>query len=453
MAADQFMGPFSKSTYQKRRSDLAKRLSRDDSDFLALVWSGSEQRRNRYNSYAFRAASNFLYLTGFSEPEAMLLIRRSKGKLKTTLCLRPRDLSPHRGSEIWEGERLGVERAMKTLGVDEAVDIHKLDECLSDQLSGVSTVFWDLGEYPEWDQKIAERIKLISYGRNKGKYPHRVIALSASLGEMRKKKSSEELEVMRHSAEIAAQGHIRAMQIIRPGMFEYEIQAETEKEFRKRGAFEPAYTSICATGANACTLHYHSNRQRIEKGDVFLMDAGAEYQGYASDITRSFPATGEFSKAQAEAYSWVLEAQKEAIRAVKPGVAWSKPHDTAVEVLSEGLRALKVLKESKKTILEKSLWRRYMPHGTSHWIGMDVHDVGAYDDENATALRLEIGNVLTIEPGLYFPKADKKVPSSLRGLGIRIEDDVAVSKKGADVLSSSCPKEIEELRALRAPRF
>ncbi|TVQ78046.1 MAG: M24 family metallopeptidase [Bradymonadales bacterium] len=451
--SNRFFGPFSKQSYQRRRQELFRRLEKESPDFVAIFWSGSEQIRNRTNHYPFRVDSNFFYLTGFSEPESLLLMRRSGGKNKVVLALRARDLSTNRGSEIWEGERLGAERAVKTLGIDEAIENSKVEELLQDSLKAVSTVFWDVGGYPEWDRKLASWMQMICQLRARALAPYRLVGLCESLGEMRKIKSTEELQVMRQSAEIASEGHIRAMQMIRPGAFEYQVVAEAEREFKKRGATDTAYQTICAVGENACTLHYHWNRDLIKKGQLLLMDAGAEFEGYASDITRSFPADGKFSKVQKEVYQIVLEAQKAAIESARVGAAWNRPHLAAVEVISEGLASLKWIKNSKKEILKKSLWKKYMPHSVSHWIGLDVHDVGRYEDEKGKPVKLEPGFVMTIEPGLYFSKRDSSIPSNYQGIGVRIEDDVAIAKKGPQVLSGSCPKEIQEIEALRLPRF
>lgn len=452
MKIEDVIRPFSLATYQKRRLELMKQLSEVHSEFICLFWSGSELIRNYDTHYPFRAHSNFLYLTGFSEPECMLILSSEKAKKISSLALRPRDLSPERGSEIWEGERVGVERAKQFIGVDHAVSIHELGDFLKEKLSSHENVFWEFGEYPEWDRKLIQISKSVrNYRTGKGLIrnwsdPSQYLHL------MRKRKSAEEIEVMRKSAEIAAKAHIRAMQFIKPGVREFEVAAETERVFAREGA-STAYQTISAAGNNACTLHYHANQKRVKKDEILLMDAGAEFQGYASDITRSFPASGKFTPAQAEVYSWVLKAQKAAIRAVKPGVPWNKPHEEAVKVISEGLRAMKILKAPLSKIIKEKLWARYMPHGTSHWLGLDVHDCGVYSDKDSKPVRLEAGNVITIEPGLYFREDDRRVPRKYRGIGIRIEDDVAVTRKGSDILSKTCPREIEDIEALRAPRL
>jgi len=453
MSSRQFIGPFSKSTYRQRRQALAKQIAREDKDAVLIFWSGSEIIRSNDGHFPFRAHSNFLYLTGFEEPESALVIVIQAGKSKSILALRPRDLGPQRGSEIWEGERMGVERAVTMAGVDEAWDIHQLHDRLRDVLMKTSCVYWKFGEFCGIDSKLTQLAREIENHRKSSSGIRAWKDSHLAVAEMRKKKTAEELKIMKISADIASKAHIRAMTCIRPGQFEFEVQSETEREFLKNGAMAPAYNSIVATGNNACTLHYHYNDQKIGKNDLLLMDAGCEYRSYASDITRCFPASGRFTEAQKEVYGWVLKAQKAAIRSVKPGVSWRKPHEVATKVLSEALSKMGIIKKSPTEIYKKSLWSRYMPHGTSHWLGIDVHDCGSYYDDKEKPLPLEVGNVLTIEPGLYFASHDRSVSKKYRGIGVRIEDDVAVTRSGHWVLTENCPKEIEEIEALRIPRM
>lgn len=453
MSKSSFIQPFSKSTYQKRRLRLMKEWQREEKSFLAVFWSGSELVRNHDNLYPFRAPSDFLYLTGFAEPESLLLLSCVNGKMKSYFGLRDRDLSPERGSEIWDGERLGVKRAPSHLGVDEAFDIHQSAKVIQKLLSQVGAVYWRFGHFHEWDEKLTRFTKELGNQRKSSIFVTCLRDPSKVLHEHRKIKSAEEIEVMRRSAQIASAGHIRAMQSIRPNQHEFEVQAETEKEFRRLGARCPSYDSICATGNNACVLHYRNNDAKILSSDLMLMDAGAELSGYASDVTRCFPANGKFSEEQAEVYSWVLKAQKAAILAVRPGNHFRKPHEVALKILSEGLSKMKIIRKSGSEIYKRHLYQPYMPHGTSHWLGLDVHDCGTYYDDIGRPLPFKPGQVLTIEPGLYFRKDDKTVPKQYRGIGVRIEDDVLVTAKGRDVLSKDCPKEISEIEALRAPRL
>ncbi len=456
MNLSQFVGPFSAETYRQRRSQLMRGLAKLEKDFVCIFYSGFEAIRNHTSHFPFRAHSDFLYLTGFAEPEALLILESKGGKFSTRMALRPRDLSPHRGSEIWEGERLGVERAPKVLGLDAAFDIHHADKEIRHALSRVTTLFWNLGVYSDWDRKVLD---YVTYANSINRLIPNVLAIRDSrpvLHEMRKVKTAEEVEAMRRSGNIASQGHIRAMATTKVGHFEYQIAAEIEREFRRLGAQSPAYTSIVATGANACTLHYRAGPARVQKGDLILVDAGAELDGYASDITRCYPASGKFTKEQRAIYEVVLESQLAAIEAAKPGVKFNKPHDEAGKILSEGLKALKIIKgQSAQAIFKKGLWKKYMPHGTSHWLGLDVHDAGRYKmiDKPLESLPLVEGCVITVEPGLYFHKSDKSVPAQYRGIGIRIEDDVHVTRSGPEVLTAACPKTVEAIEAACGPRL
>ncbi|MBN8554815.1 MAG: aminopeptidase P N-terminal domain-containing protein [Deltaproteobacteria bacterium] len=447
--------PFSVKTYRQRRDRLMKELSKNEQSFTAFFWSGSEIVRNYDSHFPFRANSDFLYLTGCSEPDTLILLQKIGNKTRTSIGVRPRDLSHERGSEIWEGERLGVERAPKALGFDEAFDIHKVQTIAEKYMSQAPTLFWGFGEYPEWDQKIVAMISKVHHNNRGIAIVKNIRDPRPALHEIRKVKTSEEVAIMRRSAEVAARGHIRAMRTTKAGQFEYQIAAEVEREFKKGGSEFPAYGSIVATGNNACTLHYRANNTKVKDGEIILIDAGAEYQGYASDITRCYPISGKFSPPQKEVYNWVLKSQIAAIKAVKPGVDFFKPHIAAVKVLCEGLSKMKIIKQSPKVILKKGLWKNFMPHGTSHWLGLDVHDRGVYKrvENPSESVKLMPGNVLTIEPGLYFRKDDKRVPAAYRGIGIRIEDDVLVTKKSYDVLSESCPKTVEDIEAACGPKL
>jgi len=450
MRSEDVIQPFSLKTYQDRRRKLATKINQEFGDFVAIFWSGVEYDRTAGNHFMFRATSDFLYLTGLSEPDTLLAIEMRKGKFKDYLGLRPRDLSPNRGSEIWEGERVGVERAPKVIGVSQAFSIHKWKEETQKILSGHERLFWKMGQFKEVDSILVPMAAKLRDARKGSVGIHEFMDPGFILHELRKVKSAEEIQIMRQSANIAARGHIRAMEIIKPRLMEFQVAAEVEKEFKKQGAAALAYNSIVATGNNACTLHYHANNQPVKKGDLMLMDAGAEFKGYASDITRCFPADGVFSPAQREVYSWVLKAQKAAIQAVKPGASFHAPHEIAVKILSEALRALGIVRKPTKEIIAKRLYAPFFPHGTSHWIGLDVHDCGVYYDSKGKSVKLKAGNSLTVEPGLYFRADDKRVLTKYRGIGVRIEDDVVVTSSGREVLSRDCPKEIDEIESLRA---
>ncbi len=449
MRSEEIIKPFSLKTYRERRKRLAMALQKNSGDFLALLWSGDETPRNAGYNFPFRAQSDFLYLTGFSEPECFLGIEVKNGRYRDWLVLRDRDLSSGYGSELWDGERVGVARAPKLIGVQEAFDIRRWKSEVYERLKSHHTLYWRLGFFSELDayfQSILPKLrqeKRASTGIESVKDPTFV------LHEHRKLKSKEEILIMQKSAEIAARAHIRAMQF-RPGVMEYQIQAEAEREFKKAGA-TTAYSPICATGNNACTLHYKSNLQSVKPGDLMLMDAGAELEGYASDITRCFPASGKFSDAQREVYTWVLKAQKAAIQKARVGNDFYAPHRAAIQTIARGLQKMGVIKKPVASIIKKRLFAPYFPHGTCHWLGMDVHDCGSYFDSRSKAQRLQPGHVITVEPGLYFREDDKTVPKKFRGIGVRIEDDVLITKSGPKILSESCPKEIDEIESLRKP--
>lgn len=451
-----FVAPFSVSVYKKRRSSLLQQLAKQTrSDFTALFWSGGEVHRNSTNPYAFRANSDFLYLTGFSEPETLLVLQRIAGRFRTSIGVRPRDRSAVRGSEIWDGERVGVERAPKILGFDAAFNIQEARAFVQSAMAVTPVVFWSLGTYADWDRKILGIQKALMEQTRGIVKVEEIADPRPVLHEMRKIKGPEEIRAMRRSAEIAAEGHIRAMRTTKPGHFEYEAQAEVEREFKRLGA-GCAYNSIVAGGPNACTLHYNDNNSKLGKQDLLLIDAGAEYFGYASDITRCFPVSGQFTPAQREVYNWVLKAQMAAIRSVRVGTPFYRAHDTATKVICVALSRMGFFKgKTPQKILKEGLYKAYFPHGTSHWLGMDVHDSGTYrsKDKAAKAVKLKPGNVFTIEPGLYFRKDDKSVPKKYRGIGVRIEDDIVVTRKGADVLSKKCPKTIPEIEALCVPKL
>ncbi|MDB5038560.1 MAG: Xaa-Pro aminopeptidase [Bacteriovoracaceae bacterium] len=457
MTSKSFVEPFSTKTYQRRRAELIRKLSKiSNGDFTALFWSGYEISRNSTNTFTFRANSDFLYLTGFSEPETLILLQQKNGKIRTAIGVRPRDFSNNRGSEIWDGERVGVERAPKALGFDEAFNSHDAFEVAKKWILQTPATFWSLGLTPDWDQKIIG-IHTDSTAQMRGiVQEEKLMDPRPTLHEMRKIKSPEEIKAMKRAADIAAKGHIRAMKTTHPGHYEYEVQAEVEREIKKHGAQSTSYNSIVAAGNNACTLHYNTNRAVLKKHDLILIDAGAEYFGYASDITRCYPVSGTFTSAQKEVYSWVLKAQLTAIQTVRSGISFYKPHEEALKILCTALYKMGIFpKANPKKILKEGLYKPYFPHGTSHWLGMDVHDSGIYrkKDQKKEPVKLAPGNVLTIEPGLYFRADDRKVPARFRGIGIRIEDDVLVTKSGREVLSKNCPKLIQDIEALCGPKL
>ncbi|HXV60666.1 MAG TPA: aminopeptidase P N-terminal domain-containing protein [Vicinamibacteria bacterium] len=429
--------------YRRRRQKILNRLG----DGLLVLPTAPLRLRNGDVYHAYRPDSTFYYLTGFGEPEAVLVARRIDGRdHRATLFLRPRDPS----REAWDGPRLGPRRAVARLGVDEAHPIEALYERLEEMLLEEERLFYTLGSDETMDRslfRVFERNAVARFRGNPAAHPaiedpRPVIAVERLL------KDAQEIALLQRAAEIAAAGHRRAMRAARPGMMEYELQAEIEAEFRRRGSPRNGYESIIASGANACTLHYVSNDRRMRAGDLVLVDAGAEANLYTADITRTFPVSGRFSDGQAAVYRIVLRAQKAAIRAVRPGRPWDAPHRAAINEIVRGLVGLGVLRGNRKSLIEKQRYRRWFMHGTSHWLGMDVHDVGGYQDVNGKPRVLKPGMVLTIEPGLYFAARDRSVPRAYRGIGVRIEDDVLVTRTGSRVLTKDAPKEIAEIEAL-----
>ena len=438
--------------YAKRREQLARRLKKMGGG-VALVQSGMEVMRNRDADYAFRSDSYFYYLTGFPEPEACLaLVVPPSGDSRAVLFCR--DKNEER--EIWEGFRFGPQAAQSAFGMHEAHSIEELEEHLIDTLANQPAVFLRLGEDDSLEAAVADVLKTLRGKARMGiTAPHAVLDLSHSLDEMRLIKDKTEIDIMRRAASISAHAHIAAMQVCQPGKFEFEVEAELLYQFRKNGSEAPAYGSIVASGANACVLHYRANDAKMRDGDLLLIDAGCEMDCYASDITRTFPVNGQFSKAQQAVYEVVLNAQYAAIDATKPGARFNDPHDAAVKVLAQGLIDLKLLKMDLNEAIESGAYKRFYMHRTSHWLGMDVHDCGSYRDPAAkpedgvaphTSRKLEAGMVLTIEPGLYI-RPGKGVPKQFENIGIRIEDDALVTQKGCDVYTADAPKTVDEIHA------
>jgi len=426
------------AVYAARRARLVRAMG----EGVAVVPTSPERIRNRDSHYPYRHDSYFYYLTGFTEPEAALALVGGAAPRAILFC---RERNPER--EIWEGTRHGPEAARERFAVDEAHPIGALDEQVALLLENQPALFAPLGGEPEWDARAMRWLNAVRAKSRAGiEAPGRIHDVRALLDEMRLVKDAQELGCMRRAASISADAHRRAMQATRPGRFEYEIEAELLYAFRRQGAQFPAYWPIVAGGKSACTLHYVSNDARLDDGALLLIDAGCELDGYAADITRTFPVNGRFSRAQRDVYNIVLAAQRAAIDQVRPGNGWNEPHDAAVRVLAQGLLDLKLLTGSLEEVLEKESYKRFYMHRTGHWLGLDVHDAGEY--KRAGLWRsLQAGMTLTVEPGLYIRAADD-VPAPLRDIGVRIEDDVAVTPQGCDVLTADAPKAIEEIEAL-----
>jgi Xaa-Pro aminopeptidase len=399
--------------------------------------------RNRDVEYPFRADSDFLYLTGFPEPEAVAVLVPDRNSGEYVLFCRERD----EAMETWNGRRAGLEGACERYGADDAFPITDLDDILPGLLEDRERIYYTMGQDQHFDQRVVGWVNQVRQKVRAGVYaPDEFIALNHLLHDMRLYKSRQEVQTMRRAAKISAEAHTRAMQVCRPGMMEFEIEAELLHQFMRRGARSPAYQPIVGGGANGCILHYNENTSELRNGDLLLIDAGAELDGYASDITRTFPVNGEFSPAQRQIYEVVLAAQLAAIKGVKPGHHWNDPHDAAVEALTEGLVELGILKGKVRNLIKEQAYTRYYMHRTGHWLGMDVHDVGDYKVDGQWRM-LEPGMVLTIEPGLYF-KPHKDVAKKWWNIGVRIEDDVLVTETGRDVLSQDAPKSADEIESL-----
>src|SRR5215213_6314479 len=430
-----------------QRPQLAEFIKRLPPDSVAVIASAREATRSNDTNYRYRQDSDFYYLTGFDEPEAVAVIRQSQEGPKYTLFVRPRD--PER--EIWDGRRAGTEGALKEYGADEAFPIEQFKEKLGDYLNGAANLYYRIGDgRPDLDETLVNQIRrLRAQGRRGTSAPEAIIDTGSVIHEMRLFKSEEEVELMQRAADIAAEGHVAAMRSARPGMNEYEVEALIEYTFRKNGASGPAYTSIVGGGANATVLHYITNDAVLQDGDLLLIDAGAEFGGYASDITRTFPVNGRFTPAQRDIYDLVLKTQVACVERVRPGTSVDELKNYSIELMTEGMVRLGLLNGDPKKLIEEEKYKQFYMHGLGHFLGLDVHDVGRYHFKDE-ARRLEPGMVMTVEPGLYVSTDAKDVPEKYLGLGVRIEDDVLVTGNGPRVLSDKVPKhpgEIEELMA------
>lgn len=414
-------------------------------DSIAILPAAALQMRNSDVEHAYRQDSNFWYLTGFLEPEAVAVLVPGRAQGQYLLFVRDRDAT----RETWEGRRAGPAGARRDFGADDAFPVSDIDDILPGLLEGRDKVYYTMGVHRDFDQQLVGWVNnlraLAKHGRHA---PYEMVALEHPLHEMRLFKSRHELDVMRESARIAARAHRRAMQFCAPGRHEYEVAAELRHEFMMAKA-DSSYLPIVGGGANGCILHYHENSDLLRDGDLLLIDAGCELEGYASDITRTFPVNGRFTDAQRALYEVVLHANHAAIDAVRPGHDWNQPHEVAVQVLTAGMVRLGLLKGRVAGLIKSQAYRRFYMHRTGHWLGLDVHDVGDYKIGDAWRV-LEPGMVLTIEPGLYVPPGARGVPAEFRGIGIRIEDDVLVTREGVEVLTEAAPKEIAAIEALMA---
>ncbi|MEZ0245626.1 MAG: Xaa-Pro aminopeptidase [Methylophilaceae bacterium] len=424
--------------FSRRRTQLLQRMGTG----VAVIPTAPEAVRNRDSHYQYRFDSYFYYLTGFTEPESILLLIAGDNP-KSVLFCRDKDLE----REIWDGFRYGPEGAKVTFGVDEAYSISRLDELAPQLLANQPRLHYALGADTQWDLRVTGWLNhLRTQTRSGVSAPAEIADVRGLLDEMRLFKSEDEIATMRRASEISAGAHRRAMRATRPGAAEYEIEAELLHEFRRLGAQSPAYHSIVAGGANACVLHYVFNDAPLRDGDLLLIDAGCELDGYASDITRTFPVNGKFSGPQKDLYELVLAAQDAAIEAVRPGNHWNAPHEAALQVLAQGFIDLSLCKGTVDAVLESGDYRRFYMHRTGHWLGLDVHDAGEYKQNDKWRL-LEPGMALTVEPGCYVRPADG-VPEHFWDIGIRIEDDAIVTPSGCEIITDSAPKRVAEIEAL-----
>lgn len=427
--------------FSEHRSRLFQEMS-DNS--VAVIPSASLKIRNNDAEYSFRQDSDFFYLTGFTEDNACLLLHKQNGEEKSVLFCQPKV----KEMEIWTGYRLGPEAAIESLSMDEAFPIEELPSQLPKWLANIDHLYAFWGQQPEHDAQLMTSINKAKQQARKGiKAPQHMHAIEPLLHEQRLIKSDAEIDIMRRAAQISAEAHVKAMEAVKPGMFEYQLEGLIRFHASQNGSRFDAYTSIVGSGANACVLHYIDNDDVIEDGDLVLIDAGCEVEHYASDITRTFPANGRFSEAQKALYEVVLDAQLKAIEAVKPGNHCKVSHEVALQALTEGLVKLGLLSGDVDTLIKEEAYKPFFMHGTGHWIGLDVHDVGAYKVDGQWR-ELEPGMVVTIEPGLYVAPDNMDVDEKWRGIGIRIEDDVLVTDQGHEVLSYAVPKSVDEVEAL-----
>ncbi|MEP6906392.1 MAG: aminopeptidase P N-terminal domain-containing protein [Pseudoxanthomonas sp.] len=432
----------SAAEFARRRKQLM-RMSTDDA--ILILAAAPERVRSNDTHYPYRQDSDFWYLTGFPEQDAVLVLVPGRKHGEVLMFCRERDLE----REAWDGPRAGPEGAVEQFGMDDAYPIEDLDEILPGLLEGRSRVYYHFGRDAEFDLKLISWVNRVrEQVRHGTQPPHEFLELGHLLHELRLFKSKEEVKLMQRAADISVQAHEVAMRAARPGIHEYELQAEVEHVFRANDAW-PAYGSIVGAGNNACVLHYRANNARAAAGDLVLIDAGAEYRGYAADITRTFPVNGRFSKPQRALHDLVGAAQAAALAQAKPGIAYEAGHIAAVETLTEGLLQLGLLKGKLEKNISSGHYKRFYRHKTGHWLGLDVHDVGDYRLAGDSRM-LEPGMVFTIEPGLYVSADDPTVDAKWRGIGIRIEDDVLVTVEGNRVLTDALARSADEIEGLMA---
>jgi len=430
--------------YAARRARLLQTIGAEG---IAIVPAAREVIRNRDSHYKFRQDSDFLYLTGFNEPDAVAVLvpgrKDGPNKAEYLLFTRPRD----KAREIWDGRRAGPEGAVSQYGADQGFVVDQLEAMLPKLLAGRTQIFYTLGEHTQWDARLTAIVREIREVSRRGPdAPSSFVALDTTLHEQRLIKTAAELKLIRKACEVSARAHVRAMRATQPGGWEWQVAAEIHNEFEKN-EMDPGYGSIVGGGDNACILHYKENEAQLRDGDLLLIDAGGEYRGYTADITRTFPVSGRYSGAQKAVYEVVLLAQQAAIAELKPGNSSARPHEVATRVLTEGLVALGLLQGDPAELIAQEKHRQFYMHGTGHWLGLDVHDVGRYKLEGRPR-PFAAGMVMTVEPGLYIAPDTAGIDPRFLGIGIRIEDDVLIGAEGPEVLTGGAPKAVAEVEAV-----
>ena len=432
-----------RSEYARRRKALMEQM---EPNSIAILPAAPVYIRNRDVEHVYRQDSDFQYLTGFPEPEAVMALIPGREHGEYVLFCRERD--PER--ELWDGLRAGQDGAVAQYGADDAFPIGDIDDILPGLIEGRERVYYAIGTNQEFDHRLMEWVNVIrSKARLGATPPNEFVALNHLLHDMRLYKSAAEVKVMKAAAEISSRAHVRAMQASRPGLHEYHLEAELDYEFRKGGAKMPAYGSIVAAGKNACILHYRENDAPLRDGDLVLIDAGCEIDCYASDITRTFPVSGTFSPEQKAIYELVLKANEEAFKYIAPGKHWNEAHEATVRVITAGLVELGLLEGDVEQLIASEAYKPFYMHRAGHWLGMDVHDVGDYKVGGEWRV-LEPGMSMTVEPGIYIATDNDKVAKKWRGIGVRIEDDVVVTRSGCEVITGGVPKTVAEIEALMA---
>jgi Xaa-Pro aminopeptidase len=435
----------SNQEFARRRRDLMAQM---EPNSIAIVPAALEKIRNRDVEFPFRQDSDFYYLTGFPEPDAVLVLLPGREHGEVVVFCRERDPT----MELWNGYRAGPEGVCARYGADDAFPISDMDEILPGLIEGRERVYYAMGRNADFDRRVMQWINVIRSKVRAGAHPPgEFLVLDHLLHDLRLFKSAGELRLMKEAGQISARAHYRAMTFCKPGMYEYQLEAEILHEFGRSGSRSPAYGSIVGAGANGCILHYRENDAQIRDGDLVLIDAGCELEHYASDITRTFPANGKFNKEQQALYEIALEAQFSALATIKPGAHWNEAHDAAVKTIAQGLKDLGLLEGDLKEIIETETYKRFYMHRTGHWLGMDVHDVGDYKVGGDWRV-LEPNMVMTVEPGIYVSPHDNSVARKWRGIGIRIEDDAVVTKKGCEVLTNDVPKTVRDIEKLMKSR-